>query len=123
MCRGKPHSPEVKAAVMAALLAGQMPSDIAAKYKLPEQTVCTWKKQVRGASLLKKADLSELVESTLRAFLETIRIQAETARDVDWIKKQSASDLGVFLGILSDKAFRILEAANGSDDSEPTESP
>ncbi|HAM41113.1 MAG TPA: hypothetical protein DCP69_07180 [Candidatus Omnitrophica bacterium] len=118
MCRGKPHKPEVKAAVMAALLAGQGASEVAKTYHLPQGTVEMWKTQLHGASNLKKVDLSELIESTLRAFLDTVRVQVAVAQDPAWVRQQTASELGVFIGILSDKAFRILEAANGSNSGE-----
>ena len=42
MPRGKAHSDETRAAVMAALMAGQLPSEVAKSYKLPERTVREW---------------------------------------------------------------------------------
>ena len=43
----KHHEPEIRAAVMAALLAGQGVSAVARKYRLPESTVSRWKADAR----------------------------------------------------------------------------
>ncbi len=111
MPRGKAHSDEVKAQVMAALLAGQGVADAARQYHLPEGTVAEWKRQVHGVQSLKKDELSDLVSGCLREFITSVQVYARETRDPEYIKKQPASEIAVLLGVVADKAFRILEAA------------
>ena len=112
MARGKAHDSETKAAVMAALLAGQSTSDVARQYRLPEGTVQEWKRQVHGVQTLKRdqAELGELLVAYLRENLATLASQARDFRDTDWLKKQAASEAAVLHGVLTDKAIRLLEA-------------
>lgn len=127
MPRGKAHSDEVKAQVMAALLAGQGVTQVADQYHLPKKTVQDWLRQVRSADSVKaeldepeKRDrLAELIGGCLETFLTTIRIQAEQARDPEYIKKQPGSELAVLFGVIADKAFRILEAAESATERDP----
>ena len=114
--RGKAHSDEVKARVMAALLQGQGATEIAKQYELNEATVRNWKRSLEPARLTevnekKKDEFSELVATYLREVLVTLSVQVRHARDPEWLKGQDAAGLGVFHGILTDKAIRILEAA------------
>ena len=49
--RGKKHSPEVKAAVMAALLTGQGVAAVASQYKLDKSVVSRWRAQINSDEL------------------------------------------------------------------------
>lgn len=111
--RGKAHSDETRAAVMAALLAGQGVNDVAEQFKIPKQTVSSI-----NASLdkfgLKKAEskIPTLVETALECLLQSVITIANKANDDKWLSKQSAEKLAVFQGVNCDKAFRILDAAS-----------
>lgn len=126
MARGVERSPEEKAAAMAALLAGQSIDQVAAKYKLPEGTVKSWRREMAGmvttptpAAQAQRERVGDLVISNLEAMLTAVReIVTRVSQDPQWIREQGASELGVFLGILSDKAFRILEALPEPEDDE-----
>ena len=109
----KHHDPEVKAAAMAALLAGQGVCDVAREYALPETTVSRWKAQVR-ADAGRSDDIGELLLDYLAENLKTLRVQAVAFRDRDWLREQNASEAGILHGILTDKAVRLLEALDGS---------
>jgi len=66
MARGKAHSPEVKAQVMAALLSGQGVNEVARQYNLDTGTVSRWKKQIPQEQLQqvaaeKSVQLEEMV--------------------------------------------------------------
>jgi transposase-like protein len=116
MARGKAHSDEVRAQVMAALLAGQGVNEVAQTYNLPKQTVSRMKAGLSDADLgqvgTKKSERIEaLLYDYLTANLSTLRKQTEVAGDTEYLKKQPASELATLHGVMADKAIRILEAA------------
>jgi transposase-like protein len=116
MARGKTHSDETRAAVMAALLTGQGVSEIAAEYKLPESSVRNWKRQLSSEQLAevsaKKGErLETLLFDYLTTVLSTLQKQAEIVGTEAYIRKQPADSLAVLHGVMADKAIRILEAA------------
>lgn len=134
MARGKAHSDETRAAVMAALLAGQGVNEVAATYKLDPSVVSRWRSQTPADQLqqlaTKKAhDFGELLGDYLADSLLTLREQVRFFRNGDWLKEQSASELGTLHGIVADKAVRLLEAAeraasaSETADSESEEAP
>ena len=96
--------------MMAALLAGQGVSELANQYNLPSSTVSRWKREAGGAVT---ADIGELLLAYLQENLKTLKEQAVVFRDVEWLKGQDASSLGVLHGILTDKAVRLLESLSG----------
>lgn len=112
------HDPEVRAAVMAALLQGQAVTAVAEEYKVPTSTVSRWKEAKRRAreAVGKDADpdVGGLLLEYLRENLETLRAQARAFRDLEWLRGQEAADVAVLHGVLTDKAVRLLEALEGS---------
>jgi transposase-like protein len=118
MVARREYSPEIKAQVMAALLAGQSLSQVAERWAIPEGTVAAWSarnKPTQELASSKKSEIGELVVRCLRGELEMLLKQAEVLGDADWCKKQSASELGVLRGISYDKAIRLLEAFGRSE--------
>ena len=92
---------------------------IAKKYKLPHSTVSNLKKLLTTEDFdevrrKKEQQLAELIEKHLTASLEAAANIAKQASNADWRNKQSADHLGVFYGILTDKAVRIFEAAEAA---------
>lgn len=117
---------------MAALLAGQSFNEIAKEYKLPPATVRSWKRtlpefmkrqrEVASTQVQreKQESIDSLVERYLREILTTLQVQAAFFRERPFLEKQSGADLAVNHGVLADKGFRILAAAEsdtGPDDS------
>lgn len=101
---------ETKAAVMAALLAGQSIGTIAEEYRIPRGTVAMWASHARRQPV-GNGHLGDLIIQNLEAMLTAVKeIVTCVSQDKDWLRKQGASELAVFVGVLSDKAFRILEA-------------
>ena len=114
--RGRKHSDQVRSEALAALLAGQNITEVAAKYKLPKSTVMDIKRHIDSEDFaqvrIKKAEqLAALIEGHLQASLEAAANIAKQAKNAEWLNKQDADKLGVFYGILTDKSVRILEAA------------
>ena len=121
MARGKAHSAETKAAVMAALLSGQSADAVAARYTLPVATVKRWKLDLKAkADQLvepqKKAEVGDLLFDYLRETLTTLAVQVRQFRDPDWLRKQPASEAAVLHGVLTDKAIRLLAALESPDE-------
>lgn len=122
MPRGVAHEPEVKAAVMAALLMGQSIESVAAEYKLPIGTVkvWAWKEQPRDMATVTeehREEIGELLMRYVRTALHSMTTQQEHFGDKDWLAKQDASHLAVLHGVSLDKVIRLLEAIAGGDES------
>lgn len=124
MARGKKHPPEVRAAVIAALLAGQGVREVATQYKLDKAVVSRWKSTIAPHELqrvaTKQADeFTELIANTLRNILKTVAISAErigTKEGWAWLRQHDPSSVATLLGVLTDKGFRICEAAEIIDE-------
>ena len=130
MPRGVPHSPEVKAAVLAALLTGQAIDAVASEYKINENTVKRWKREsaaglndVRRAATADGDDPDTSVGAKLLGYLgealTTLQAQVIFFRDTAWLRKQSASELAVLHGVVTDKAIRLIEAMDRAEQTEP----
>ena len=86
--RGKKHSPEVKAAVMAALLTGQGVAAVASQYKLNKSVVSRWRAQINSDELqqvaTKKGDeFAELLADALRSILKSLKVSADAIRSTE----------------------------------------
>lgn len=119
MSRGKRHDDSVRASALAALLEGQGVCEVAKNYKLPESTVRDIKKSIDSEKFAevrakKEESLAELIETHLRNSLLAAANIANQTNNANWLEKQDAEKLGVFYGILTDKAVRILEAAESA---------
>lgn len=106
------HPPEVRAACMSALLAGQGVTEVAKEYDLPTSTVSRWKAKARKEAG-RTDDVGALLLDYLTENLRTLRAQAETFRDADWLREQDAGELAVLHGVMCDKSVRLLEAMEG----------
>ena len=116
------HSPEKKAAAMAALLSGQSVGAVAKEYEIPVGTVKGWKRKARQevggqpVASPKKEEIGELLVAYLDANLRSLKAQAEVFADKEWLKEQSADELAVLHGVQTDKAIRLLEAMSRVND-------
>ena len=127
------YTPEVKAAVMAALLAGQSISSVAKKYEIPKGTVSGWQKQAGNplgalvnpspgvatvATQKKQDEILDLMLDLVIAQLKSQIALADHAGDKKWLTTQDASAIAMLIGVSNDKVFRLIEAM-GHDGSEP----
>jgi transposase-like protein len=127
MARGKRYSDEIRAAIVAALLAGQGVSDVARKFKIDKSIVCRLRKKIPKDLLQRLATkqtdaLDDLFSELLTAQLKTLRFVQDfvrTERGLAWLEKQSAAELATFTGITEDKAFRLCEASQPDTDGRP----
>lgn len=115
------YDADTKAAVMAALLTGQAVSKVAEEYDIPEGTVKGWKskaKEALGADVptQKKEEIGALLLEYVRENLQTLQEQTVgTFRNTKWLEQQTAADLAVLHGVLTDKTVRLLEAMAGAE--------
>lgn len=119
MTERREYDEATKAAVMAALMDGQSIKAVANEYRIPKGTVKYWKSQIQPASLVdpqKRDRIGELIIAGLEAKLVAIKAMADVFADKDWIRLQPASEVAVLFGVVSDKAFRVLEALPDSTD-------
>jgi transposase-like protein len=116
------YPPEMRAAVLAALLAGQSVNAVATAYHLSRATVKAWRAAAGFAehsatvSQEKGEDLGGLVTAYLQESLITLQAQAKHFRDPAWLGKQPAAELAVLHGVLADKTLRILTAIDTHTD-------
>jgi transposase-like protein len=112
MARGKRTPDEVRAAVMAALLAGQGVSEISSTFDLPHQTVSDLKQVLERefGSFGNKKDISEQILELLGTQLDALKTIAANVGRPEYVEKQPASEIAVLYGVISDKAFRIVSA-------------
>ena len=119
------YSDETRAAVMAALLAGQSISAAAKEYNIPKGTVSDWKRKAEqetegvGASPTQKEEIGDLLLDYIQTSLKTLKAQVEHFGDKTWLNTQDAGSLAVLHGVQTDKAIRLLEALTRPE--EPTE--
>lgn len=109
------HPAEVRAAVTAALLAGQGVSELARQYKLDHSVISKWKASLSPETITeihrKKGErIDNLVFECLCTTLEALRAIAANAAKDSYIQKQPANELAVLYGVMADKTVRILEA-------------
>ena len=113
--QGTPIPDNKKAAVIAALLAGQGVNQVAAEYKVPKASVSRLKKlipqeQLEQVGTQKGENIANLIAQNLEASFEAIHNILQITGDAQWLGKQPADELATFLGVTSDKVFRVLEA-------------
>lgn len=112
----KEYPPEVKAAVMAALMDGQTLRQIERVHGVPKSTVAAWGKETDGVTVsvrdildTKKAQIKGLLVDLLIAKLESQIAISKHATDKSWLQNQDASALAMFHGVSDDKLVRLLE--------------
>lgn len=121
------YSPEIKATVMAALLAGQSASSAAKEYKIPKGTISGWRKQAEsmvevagvatGTTQKKQEQIGDLLIDLLIAKLKSQIAMAEHSGDKNWLAKQDADAFAMLMGVADDKLDRLLgRFAGGKSD-------
>jgi transposase-like protein len=113
--QGKRIPDSKKAAVMAALLEGQAVTKVADDYKIDKATVSRIKKQLPADKLQevatkKELDIANSIALMLDASFKAIHNILRQTENAEWLNKQPADELATFIGVTSDKVFRVLEA-------------
>ena len=132
-------SPDIRAAALADLAAGEQPAVVAERYKLDPATVRVWKQRyvtTQGAldvtpvtNIVTHAEsgdhrtFGELVFDLLRAKLRASEAIARAAEDADWIKRQTGADVAALGQWLDASAFAIGDRLAGRNAHEPDDTP
>lgn len=107
---------ERKAGAFADLLSGASVTAVAARWGIHRNTVARWRAadpELSSSHFREdvQEDLSKLVVKHLQQQFTAQEAILAQANDAEWLSKQSARDLAVLFGVISDKQVRILEAA------------
>ena len=103
------YSAEVKAAVMAMLLAGGTPAQAAKEHGVSVSCIKNWRKECPELPL-KQPDIGDLVEGLLRSELRCLNSIADWAEEEPARIGARGSEIAVFYGVMSDKAHAKLAA-------------
>ena len=112
------YDDSTKAAVMAALLAGQSVHEISKQYDIPTSTIRNWKSAQKLEGALdqeQKYEIGDLLLAYLHEILNALRSQAAHFGNQAWLNRQDADNLAVLHGVAADKAIRIIEALAGDE--------
>lgn len=117
------YSDEIRSAALADLATGASVSATARKYGIGRATLTAWRDTTNmpyptpdGQG--KRADIGEQLYGYLEESIATMVAQLRFARDPNWLARQNAADLAVFLGVTADKATRLLAAFRPAPDSD-----
>jgi transposase-like protein len=134
-------SPDLRAAALADLHAGEQPAIVAERYGIDRETVKSWKRRyiatedapmhppvarlVRPTVDAQKAHIGETILDLLRAKLKASQAIAEAVSDPDWLVRQRAAALAALGLWLDGTAFAIgdrLAGGGGRSDPGPDDS-
>jgi len=112
MTRGVPHSPELRAQVIAAVLAGMSVMQAAKEFHLDHGLVSRWvANPVQPIAREKSQPDSELIMTYFRSALRAMIVQAEVFADDEYCRRQDADKLAIAHGVLGTKLAGVSETA------------
>lgn len=119
---------DVKAAVVAELLAGHAVTKVAERFQLPKATVSRLKatiptEQLEQIGTKKGERIAELITQNLELSFQAMNNIANQTQNVRWLFKQNAHDLATLFGVTADKVFRVLEAIQNAQEQPAEEWP
>jgi hypothetical protein len=115
MTRGVPHPPELRAEVIAAVMAGSTISETALQFGLDKGLVSRWvaAEPLHGVATQKIPDFD--LESLIRRYLDVgfraMISQAEVMCDPSYSRAQDADKLAIAHGVLGDKLAGVAATA------------
>jgi len=113
MPRGIPHSPELRAEVIAAVLAGTSVAQAAAQFGLDKGLVSRWVaanplQPVATDQRTRAEELGDHILALIDQHVVTISAQLSFATRTEWLEKQSAAELAQLVAVERDTALRLL---------------
>jgi hypothetical protein len=125
MTRGVEHPAELRAQVVAAVLAGTTIAQAARNYGLSKSLVSEWAqadvRTVRTEQRARDIDLGELILGLLESHVSTIQAQLQAAARPEWLEKQSAAELAQLVAVERDTTIRLLAGLQQVDDAQRPE--
>lgn len=96
------------------LATGASYRSVAREFGISRRALSDWRKAANmppaAVSPQKRADLGEQLYGYLEESIATLVAQLRFARDPQWLARQNAADLAVFMGVTADKTTRLLAA-------------
>jgi len=120
--RGVEHPAELRAQAVAAVLAGQALADVARRLGIAKGTLGTWLAQddvlrtLRTPDAHNEPDLGDLIYGLITDHISAISAQLQAASRPEWLREQSAAELGQLLGAERDTLLRLLAGLRRVDD-------
>jgi hypothetical protein len=113
MTRGVAHPPELRAQVVAAVLAGTSINQVARQFGIDKATVSEWcaRAQVPTVPTLKTETDADLIMRYFRTAIRAMITQAEVFGDEQYCRTQRADELAIAHGVLGDKFAGIATTA------------
>ena len=112
------HPPEIRAAAVAAVLAGEQQSVVAKRFGVSRGRLHDWVQRasvpsasgtaIATSEARTRERMAGLIYDTLVDTLTVIRDQLQIVSREDWVEKQSARDLAELVGKEFDGAIRLL---------------
>lgn len=108
---GQSPDGSIRAAVLAALVLGESPGQIAEQYNLPVAQVEQWKRRFDITDPIQRRDqLSEQLLIFVQQKIKNLVAISVATSDEDWIHEQSASELAAYLRAEHEMLLRVFEA-------------
>jgi hypothetical protein len=113
MSRGVAHPPELRAQVVAAVLAGTTINQAARDFGIDKATVSEWcsRAQIPTVPTIKTETDAELIMRYFRTAIRAMIVQAEVFGDEHYCRAQDADKLAIAHGVLGDKFAGIATTA------------
>lgn len=121
MTRGVAHPADIRAEVVAAVLAGTTIAQAARQYGLSKQTVSRWVglDGTNGTDTPAR-DLGELILELIADHVTAIQAQLQATTRPEWLAQQPAAELAQLVAVERDTVLRLLA---GLRPIEPDETP
>src|SRR5262252_9041010 len=112
MTRGVPHPDELRAQVVAAVLAGSSIGQAARDFGLDKGLVSRWVAGLQPLATQKRHETdTELIMAYCRAALRTLIAQTDVFGDEQYCRAQEADKLAIAHGVLADKLVGVAATA------------
>ena len=111
----KDYDPQTKAAALAAIVTGESLSSVSKRLGISRTTLKRWRdgEHLPAPSMTghqKRQELGEQLFGYLQESITTLEFLVKFTRNEKWLTRQSASDVAVLYGVLTDKSVRLLAA-------------
>ena len=114
--RQKTYSDEQKAQALALVASGTPVQSVARELKIGRATLRHWVDQNNGGLLaatqktLATYNLDAMAVDLVDGSVRSVRNIQRATEDEAWVKRQSADQLAILYGVISDKLYRLLAA-------------
>lgn len=119
MTRGVPHSSELRAQAVAAVLAGMSIVQAAARFNVDHSVVSRWVAQDARDQRAPTRDLGEMIVDLIAAHVTTIQAQLQVAARPEWVEKQPAAELAQLVAVERDTTLRLLAGLRPVEPDQP----